>query len=116
MRNTDDHLRNHGFLRREAAGWSLSPAFDVNPDPGPGRATLATSIDGASDDARIGLALEVAEYFRLDASAARSVVREVADATSRWREVAGAHRIPGHAIGRMSRAFEHAEAEAARAL
>ena len=30
--NTDDHLRNHGFLRR-AAGWDLAPAYDVNPNP-----------------------------------------------------------------------------------
>ncbi|MFT4259098.1 type II toxin-antitoxin system HipA family toxin [Microbacterium sp.] len=30
--NVDDHLRNHGFLRR-GASWTLSPAFDVNPEP-----------------------------------------------------------------------------------
>ena len=30
--NTDDHLRNHGFLRSRA-GWRLSPAFDINPTP-----------------------------------------------------------------------------------
>lgn len=33
--NTDDHLRNHGFLRTSSAGWTLSPAFDLNPDPSP---------------------------------------------------------------------------------
>lgn len=30
--NLDDHLRNHGFLRRGTA-WQLAPAFDVNPEP-----------------------------------------------------------------------------------
>lgn len=30
--NLDDHLRNHGFLRRKS-GWVLSPAFDMNPEP-----------------------------------------------------------------------------------
>jgi len=28
----DDHLRNHGFLRRGTA-WIVSPAFDMNPEP-----------------------------------------------------------------------------------
>lgn len=32
LNNTDDHLRNHGFLR-SGCGWILSPVFDVNPDP-----------------------------------------------------------------------------------
>ena len=30
--NTDDHLRNHAFLR-ERDGWALSPAYDLNPNP-----------------------------------------------------------------------------------
>lgn len=30
--NTDDHLRNHGFLLAEN-GWVLSPLYDVNPVP-----------------------------------------------------------------------------------
>ena len=31
--NTDDHLRNHGFLWAGPAGWRLSPAYDLNPVP-----------------------------------------------------------------------------------
>lgn len=31
--NTDDHLRNHGFLYAGNAGWRLSPAFDLDPSP-----------------------------------------------------------------------------------
>jgi hypothetical protein len=43
--NTDDHLRNHGFLRESTAGWSLSPAFDLNPNPEGAAKQLATAID-----------------------------------------------------------------------
>ena len=43
--NTDDHLRNHGFLASRGS-WTLSPAFDVNPNPDP-MARRSTSIAGA---------------------------------------------------------------------
>jgi hypothetical protein len=58
--NTDDHLRNHGFLRRSTAGWSLSPAFDVNPNPEGTARQLATAIDEHSTEASMATALEVA--------------------------------------------------------
>ena len=48
--NTDDHLRNHGFLRTSTAGWSLSPAFDLNPDPEGEAKQLATAIDENNAD------------------------------------------------------------------
>ena len=62
--NTDDHLRNHGFLRTSTAGWTLSPAFDLNPYPGPGPRRLSTAIDEAIDEARIDALLGVASFFR----------------------------------------------------
>jgi len=40
--NTDDHLRNHGFLRKSIAGWSHSPVFDLNPNPEGAAKQLAT--------------------------------------------------------------------------
>ncbi|WP_236036951.1 MULTISPECIES: HipA domain-containing protein [Bifidobacterium] len=36
--NLDDHLRNHGYLRRGNA-WELAPAFDLNPEPYDAKAT-----------------------------------------------------------------------------
>ena len=48
--NTDDHLRNHGFLRESTAGWRLSPVFDINPNPGPVARRLATTIAFGSPD------------------------------------------------------------------
>ncbi len=116
IRNTDDHLRNHGFVRTDSAGWSLSPAFDLNPDPEPGLTRLATSIDGRTDEARLDVALEVAELFRLADADARAVVRDVAAATARWRAVAAEMSLPASAINRMARAFEHDQLAYAQTL
>ena len=63
--NTDDHLRNHGFLRKSTAGWSLSPAFDLNPNPEGGAKQLATAIDENNAHASLATALEVAGLFRV---------------------------------------------------
>lgn len=112
--NTDDHLRNHGFLRRSTAGWSLSPAFDLNPDPRPGAKHLSLTIDFTSTEARLDILLGVADHFRLDKADARRVLAEVSASTSRWREVAESFGLRRQAIEQMAPAFEHQEADAAR--
>jgi serine/threonine-protein kinase HipA len=110
--NTDDHLRNHGFLRTSTAGWSLSPAFDLNPDPEPGPKHLSTSIDFDTDAARLDVLMEVAEYFRLSREAARAALGEVGSATSRWRTAAATVGLDRAEVERMSPAFEHEQVEA----
>lgn len=114
--NTDDHLRNHGFLRETAAGWSLSPAFDLNPDPEPGRKLLSTTIDGTSAEANLELLLGVAWFFRLSDEQARAVAREVSDATGHWRDAARQAGLGRDAIRTMEPAFEHESARLAREL
>ena len=104
--NSDDHLRNHGFLRATTGGWSLSPAFDINPDPGPGPKVLSTSIDGRSGDASLELLLGVAEFFRLDEKDATAILAQVREATRRWREVALRFGLDRAAIREMEPAFE----------
>ena len=86
--NTDDHLRNHGFVHTGRTSWDLSPAFDLNPDPTPGITDLSTAIDVADTSATLELAMSVAPYFRLTSAAAGEMVREVAAAVSTWRVVA----------------------------
>jgi serine/threonine-protein kinase HipA len=104
--NTDDHLRNHGFLRTNAGGWSLSPAFDVNPNPEPGPKYLSTSIDGRSNAASIELLLGVADFFRLNQKEAAAALAEVTEATGRWQEVARRTGLDRSAIAEMRPAFE----------
>jgi serine/threonine-protein kinase HipA len=114
--NTDDHLRNHGFLRLSTAGWSLSPAFDLNPEPELGPRHLKTAIDFDETEARIEVLLGVAEDFRLDEMAAREILREVGEAASTWRQVAKAQGLQRSAIEAMAPAFEHEEAKAVEVL
>jgi serine/threonine-protein kinase HipA len=108
--NSDDHLRNHGFLRTSSSGWRLAPAFDLNPDPRPGRVTLSTSIDETDPTASIDLAMRVAPLFRLGDSEARQIVGEVTAAVSRWREAAQRAGIASAEIDRMAPAFERSGA------
>ena len=85
IRNTDDHLRNHGFLLTPG-GWRLSPAFDLNADPdGQGLSLNITETDNSLD---FEVAREVAEYFRLEPRDTDRVLGEVKQAVARWRETA----------------------------
>jgi serine/threonine-protein kinase HipA len=114
--NTDDHLRNHGFLRKSTAGWSLSPAFDLNPNPEGEAKQLATAIDENSAEASLTTALEVAELFRLSEARAAAIVGEVSAATERWRNVAQAMGLGTREIERLEPAFVHEQRAAAREL
>nr|WP_246223660.1 HipA domain-containing protein [Pseudarthrobacter psychrotolerans] len=91
VNNTDDHLRNHGFVRGRS-GWRFSPAFDVNPNPDTG-AERSTAVDGAStrDDAMTAL-LAAAEYF-VQPGQRDAILASVRKALGAWREAAAACRI-----------------------
>lgn len=103
--NTDDHLRNHGFLHERGDVWRLSPAFDLNPDPAPGPKYLSTSIDDVDDTASLASALAVADYFRFSAEHARDTLRGVAAAVASWPQVAAQHGLTNSEITSMEPAF-----------
>jgi len=106
--NTDDHLRNHGFLYQGREGWRLSPAYDLNPMPVDIKPRiLATAINEEDATASLALAMEVAEYFELDALKAKTIAREVGKSVSKWRDEAARHGLKKAEIDRMASAFEH---------
>ena len=108
--NTDDHLRNHGFLYDDHRGWRLSPAYDLNPVPADiGPRVLSTSIAADDFTASLDLALETAEHYRLGLNDARTITKEVADAIAQWRAVARGLGAARQDIDRMASAFEHAD-------
>ncbi|MBC7460123.1 MAG: type II toxin-antitoxin system HipA family toxin [Thermoleophilia bacterium] len=113
--NSDDHLRNHGFLR-DGNGWSLSPVFDVNPNPAAAGALLSTAIDEGDTSADLERLLDVANYFRLTRDRARAVLSDVLSATSSWRAVAHAAGLSKAQQARMAPAFERDEADVARGI
>ncbi len=106
--NTDDHLRNHGFLYAGPAGWRLSPAYDLNPVPTDIKPRiLTTAIDLSDGTASLKLALEVAAYFELGRDQARIIAAEVGRATATWRREAKKLGISAAEIERMASSFEH---------
>ncbi|WP_233098667.1 type II toxin-antitoxin system HipA family toxin [Aureibaculum flavum] len=83
--NTDDHLRNHGFLLTND-GWILSPAYDINPiESGAG---LKLNISDEDNSLDLNLAMEVSEFFRLTEKRATEIIDEVLNAVANWKEIA----------------------------
>jgi serine/threonine-protein kinase HipA len=113
--NTDDHLRNHGFLYAGREGWRLSPAYDLNPVPTDIKPRiLATAINEDDNTASFTLAMEVAAYFELDAASARKIAAEVGNVVAKWRDEAARHGLSKAETDRMRSAFEHEDLETAR--
>ena len=113
--NTDDHLRNHGFLYEIGRGWRLSPAYDLNPVPTDvSPRVLTTYIDEFDGTASLDQALATAEYYGLGPKHARRIAGAAGKAVSEWREVAARLGASRREIDRMESAFEHEDL--ARAL
>lgn len=102
--NTDDHLRNHGFLRI-GSSWRLSPLFDVNPTPN--RRHLSTTLDGDETVASVETLMSIAPFFRLDGSQAARKLQEIRAVTATWRHVARTFGISAVSSARMEPAFEN---------
>ncbi len=102
VKNTDDHLRNHGFLLT-ANGWELSPAYDINPNEYGQGLSLNISLDDNALDT--DLALEVAGYFRLENKTANKIIERITESVSSWREVSTRHKMSKAEQERMAEAF-----------
>ena len=85
--NTDDHLRNHGFIYH-TGGWLLSPAYDINPvTPAGGLHLNITDSDNSLD---YELAMEVIEFFQLDRGQALQIRDDVLASVANWKAIANA--------------------------
>lgn len=83
--NTDDHLRNHGFILTKE-GWILSPAYDLNPSID--KDGLALNIDMDNNALDFELAKSVGEYFRLTTNEMDQIIDEVITVVNNWQELA----------------------------
>jgi serine/threonine-protein kinase HipA len=114
--NTDDHLRNHGFLR-DAEGWHLAPAYDMNPMPADVRPRIhSLAIDESDTTASFETAFEVSPRFGIARSDARTIAREVARVVRTWRTAGAQFGLKSKELERMESAFEHEDLERAAAL
>ena len=110
--NTDNHVRNHGFLRTQR-GWALSPMFDVNPNPEPAR--FAMPMDPGGDD-DIADAIDSADAFRLTRQDALAELATLVTVLDGWVQMAHRHAIPTPELKMLSAAFESPRVDRARGL
>ena len=103
IKNTDDHLRNHGFLL-EKNGWKLSPAYDINPIPN--STGLSLNISENDNSLNLDLAMEVSEYFRLDKEKAKEIINQVLKSVENWRHIAKKYSISKIQQELMANVFE----------
>jgi serine/threonine-protein kinase HipA len=82
--NTDDHFRNHGFLLTPR-GWTLSPAYDINPTLSDYQSLM---ISGTTNRSDLLLLLDACEDYMLPRPTAERIISEVKSAMSSWRRLA----------------------------
>jgi serine/threonine-protein kinase HipA len=103
IRNTDDHLRNHGFFVDES-GIRLSPAYDINPSVDRQELTLAINeVETACD---VSIAMEASQDYGLNPREAADVLKQVQDAVAGWREEATRMNLPKAELDLMANAFQ----------
>lgn len=88
--NTDDHFRNHGFLLTPK-GWTLAPAYDLNPSTKRHQCLL---INDRTEESDVNVLLESCESYMLQRSEATTIIEKVTNAVRDWQRVAKLHQIP----------------------
>lgn len=101
--NTDDHFRNHGFLLT-AKGWTLSPAYDMNPTTNGYQSLL---INSSTNQANLEILLDSCEEYMLTPAIAKGIITKVTDTVKGWRTVATQIGLSKQEIERMSECFKY---------
>ena len=96
--NTDDHFRNHGFLLTPK-GWTLSPAYDINPGAKSHQCLL---IDAYTEESKIDALLSASENYMLERQEATEIIEEVRAVIKDWRKTATELQIPLKLLGAYS--------------
>ena len=100
--NTDDHFRNHGFLLT-AKGWTLAPAYDINPTLNEYQSLLINSYTNKSD---LNELLNSCEEYMLQKHIAQQIISEVLNAVKEWRLLATRLGIAKSEQERFAAVFE----------
>jgi len=99
--NTDDHFRNHGFLL-VAKGWTLSPAYDINPTLNEYQSLL---ISSASNESSLEVLLEACGEYMLDRKQGSAIIQEVLAAVKNWKALALKLQVPKLEMDKFSARF-----------
>ena len=105
--NTDDHLRNHGFILVPGHGWRLSGAYDMNPVPD--AQGLKLNISEADNAMDLELARSVAPYFRLTKAQANEIIKRCRAVVAQWPKIASRLHLSVREQERMGSAFRLAD-------
>lgn len=105
--NTDDHLRNHGFILVPGKGWRLSEAYDMNPVPE--SHGLKLNISEVDNEMDLDLARSVAPYFRVTAEAANEIIERCQGIVRQWPKIAAGLGVPVREQERLASAFQLAQ-------
>ncbi len=108
--NTDDHFRNHGFLLT-AKGWTLSPAYDMNPTTHQYQSLLISSSCNRSD---LSILLSACEEYLIPRLEAESIVREVVEAVRSWHILATRIGLTPHEQERFGAAMKKSSPPSSR--
>lgn len=100
--NTDDHLRNHGFILTNQ-GWRLSPAYDMNPNEMGNGLTL--NISENSNELDISVVMYTASYYQVKVDKANIILEEMLKEIANWRAIAKKLGINNSEIEQTKRAF-----------
>lgn len=88
--NTDDHLKNHGFLLRKGR-WNLSPCFDVNPCLY--EKQRATAITGSLKPEHEQF-IDLCDLFDLSMPEITSITNDVTEAVHCFAHTAKTNKVP----------------------
>ena len=100
--NSDDHFRNHGFLLTPK-GWTLSPAYDLNPTFNDHQSLLINATTNRSD---LQLLLASSEEYMISKEEATHIIEEVKDGVSQWRSMATRIGIAKREMDLFAQVFE----------
>lgn len=102
IHNSDDHFRNHGFLLTPK-GWTLSPAYDLNPTFNDHQSLLINATTNRSD---LQLLLASSEEYMIGKEEATHIIEEVKDGVSQWRSMATRLGIAKREMDLFAQVFE----------
>ena len=103
--NSDDHFRNHGFLLTKK-GWTLSPAYDLNPTYS---MTQSLLIDNDSNESSLKRLLSACDDYYISSEAAEQIISEVATAIGRWEIIAKKLQISDTEANRFAWRFDNVQ-------
>lgn len=100
--NSDDHFRNHGFLL-SAKGWTLSPAYDMNPSQNNHQSLL---INSRTNQADLSILLNSCEEYMQKPQVAETIITEIVKAIKDWQDIAKKLGIAKREMALFAEVFE----------